>query len=150
MRHFRHLLMLGAVTSCSPALVRGISQDVAALNGQAPQPAGVPGQAIYIFGGTNHRVFLGCLSCSSTAANAITNQYGEFGSRFGETVLNRFSDYGSKYSDLSACNPYANDPPVVVGADGTYYGRLSMNPRFTTGPHVHIAAAWITSVCAAA
>ena len=81
-----------------------------------------------IFGGDNHDVYLGCLTCSEFDSDSVTNEFGTYGSEFSqESVLNDFSKYGSKFSDLSACNSFAQDPPVIVDDEGNFYGRLTLN-----------------------
>ena len=81
-----------------------------------------------IFGGEDHKTYLGCLTCSEYSADSVRNKFGDNGSQFSDTsIWNRFSDYGSKFSSFGACNPYADDPPVIVDQNGKYYGRLSLN-----------------------
>src|ERR1039457_5629615 len=83
---------------------------------------------LLLFGGANHKTFLGCLTCSRTNADSIANKFGTYGSKFSaESIFNRFSDYGSKFSDYGICNKFANDPPVIVDQEGNYYDRLTMN-----------------------
>ena len=38
------------------------------------------------------------------------------------SVWKHCSDFGSRYSEYGACNPYANDSPVIVDSEGTFYG----------------------------
>lgn len=96
---------------------------------------------LMIFGGSDHKVYLGCLSCSEYAADSVSNKFGTNGSPYSnESIWNRFGDYGSKYSSESACNPYADDPPVIVDQNGKYYGRLSLNvyhAEFGAGAKFH-------------
>lgn len=59
--------------------------------------------------------------------NSLSNPHGA-GSRFKVDGLNnRYSQYGSRYSNDSWTNPYATSPPKLYGADGTYHGELSAN-----------------------
>jgi hypothetical protein len=104
----RHLLVLGLLLLAPPANAKG---------------------PLLIFGGKDHKVFLGCLTCAETDMNSVHNEHGPYGKYgVGDTIFNKFSDYGSMFSDYSACNPLASDPPVVVDKPGNYYGRLSVNP----------------------
>lgn len=104
-------------------------------------------QALLVFGGKGHDVFLGCLNCDKYAANSIQNSYGAYGSKYSQTsVLNRYSDYGSRYSDTGACNEYANDAPVIVDRDGNYYGKLSLN-KYSGQTQSGDIVAWLTAVC---
>jgi hypothetical protein len=80
-------------------------------------------QAILIFGGDDHKVFLGCLNCDKFSSNSIWNTYGNFGSKFNNTCIwNKFGDYGGKYGDQSPFNKYASHPPVLVDNDGNFFG----------------------------
>lgn len=82
--------------------------------GLQPEPAvAQSGEKIMVFGGENHDTYLGCLNCSELSSTSINNEMGEF---------------GSPYSNTSAYNPYATDPPVVVDESGDYYGELTTNP----------------------
>lgn len=81
-----------------------------------------------IFGGTDHKTYLGCLNCNEYATDSVFNFYGTHGSPYsGESIWNHYGEYGSPYSTYSACNPYASDPPVIVDQNGAYYGRLTVN-----------------------
>lgn len=112
-------LVFGISTSCSRAAWQAAAQGAAAGAAQAPA-------ALLIFGGVGHKTFLGCLNCSEYGQSSIQNPY-SFGSPYGQTIFNHYNDFGSAYSDESACNPYATDPPVIVDSDGNYYGRLTLN-----------------------
>jgi hypothetical protein len=98
-----------------------------------PLPAGLaetaPSQTdkLMIFGGPNHKTYLGCLNCSEYATDSVFNTYGK-GSRYAsETIWNHYSEFGSAYSTYGACNGYAIDPPVIVDEAGDFYGRLTLN-----------------------
>jgi hypothetical protein len=91
------------------------------------RPAAAAGK-IMIFGGQDHRTYLGCLSCSQFSPDSVFNEFSRYGNPFsGQSVFNHFSPYGSLFSPYSACNQYATDPPVLVDEDGLFYGRLTLN-----------------------
>jgi hypothetical protein len=103
---------------------------------------------IMVFGGENHSVYLGCLSCTQYDAESVFNSYGKHGSQYATaSVLNPYGQYGSKYSRTGACNPYASDPPVIVDERGTYYGRLTVNPYRRDGTPTAELRAWLAGVC---
>ena len=108
-----------------------------------------PSSDLLIFGGRNHDVFLGCLTCSEFAASSVFNDFGQHGSPYGaSSIRNEFSQYGSPYSHLSACNPYASNPPVIVDRNGRYYGELTMNQYSATRTRLTAALQWLAAVCA--
>src|SRR5579864_6734548 len=76
----------------------------------APATSGASGWSdtkLMIFGGSGHRIYLGCLNCSEYATDSVRNTYGPHGSSYADaSVFNRYGDYGSAYSDWSSCNPY--------------------------------------------
>ncbi|HEY6346669.1 MAG TPA: hypothetical protein VIY49_34705 [Bryobacteraceae bacterium] len=126
-----------------------------------PAPASLPGvieprspsfaygaTKLMIFGGPNRRVYLGCLNCSQISTDSVLNPAGEHGSPvFQESVYNHAGPYGSLVSPESACNPVANDPPMILDQSGRYYGRLTLN-RLT--PQIGIGLqffAWLNRVC---
>lgn len=87
---------------------------------------------LMIFGGPDHRTYLGCLSCEETASDSVLNEVGQYGSPYRpESIWNRYAQFGSGSSPYSACNALATEPPVIVDQDGTAYGRLTMNRNST-------------------
>jgi hypothetical protein len=62
--------------------------------------------------------------------SSVLNSF-SFGSPYGQTIFNHYSDFGSAYSSMGSCNAYATDPPVIVDASGRYYGRLTLNEYHT-------------------
>ena len=101
-----------------------------------------------IFGGENHDVYLGCLSCSEYDADSVHNAYGKYGNYYNAiSIHNNFGKYGSAYSSLSACNAYANNPPVVVDKDGHFYGYLTVNGSKSKAISEPEIRAWIEEVC---
>jgi hypothetical protein len=83
---------------------------------------------LMIFGGQNHRVYLGCLSCSEIEKDSVFNAFGPAGNRVSnKSIWNPVSEYGSAVSAYSVCNPVATDPPIIVDQDGNAYGRLTLN-----------------------
>lgn len=103
---------------------------------------------LMLFGGRDHRVYLGCLSCSAYQSDSVLNQYGEYGSRYsGQSIFDSFGDFGGRFNSDSPCNPFASNPPVVVDEDGNYYGELTVSvyrPR-----RARALVGWINGVCQA-
>jgi hypothetical protein len=129
------------LVGCSPAARTGMSAGVA---GTAPVAASQYETApvkLMIFGGEDHRTYLGCLNCSQYATDSVFNEFGSNGSRYSSSsIWNAYSSFGSAYSSYGACNAYATDPPVIVGGSGKYYGRLTLNtfhPEFGAGANYY-------------
>jgi hypothetical protein len=104
---------------------------------------------VMIFGGRDHKTYLGCLNCSEYASDSVFNAIGPHGSRIGkESIWNSIQPFGSELSPYSACNPLASDPPVIVDANGEYLGRLTLNlqhPQLGIGSRFY---QWLsTAVC---
>lgn len=86
------------------------------------------GQALHIYGGKNHDVYLGCLNCDKYNSNSIWNAYGTYGSKYNSnSIWNAYGTYGSKYNSYSPWNSYSNDSPVIVDKDGKFYGYFTTN-----------------------
>lgn len=103
---------------------------------------------LMLFGGVDHKIYLGCLNCSEYATDSVKNTYGTHGSAYSQdSIFNHYSQYGSPYSTESACNEYASDPPVIVDQDGKFYGKLTLN-RYAReiGAGVQLVA-WLSAVC---
>ncbi len=139
-------LTLVGCGSGGAAFTAGLLQGLS----QANASGGAPATKMMLFGGPDHKVYLGCLTCSKFAADSVLNQYGQHGSPYStESIWNRYSEFGSRYSSYGACNPYGTDPPVIVDSDGKFYGRLTLNqyhPQLGVGSQLQ---GWLTStVCA--
>jgi hypothetical protein len=103
---------------------------------------------IMLFGGEDHKVYLGCLSCSKYANDSVLNTYGPHGSKYAtDSIFNRYGEYGSPYSSTSSCNPYASSPPVIVDEDGDYYGELTINTTRSKRAQSETLNSWIAGVC---
>ena len=92
---------------------------------------------IMIFGGENHKTYLGCLSCPQSEWDSIFNKYGEYGhcaGPFDDNLFCRgpFKEFGTSgpFKNQSACGTSASDPPVIVDEEGRYYGRFSVGGTF--------------------
>jgi hypothetical protein len=117
------------ITACSPAArQRAATIASSAAAGVAGASAPQSLAKLMIFGGLDHKTYLGCLSCNEYASDSVFNSYGSNGSPYSsQSIWNHYSEFGSPYSTYSACNPYASDPPVIVDQNGSYYGRLTVN-----------------------
>ncbi len=83
-------------------------------------------------------VYLGRLSENKYDSESISNKYGQYGSRYGNTVTNPYSPYGNRYSSTSITNQYTTDAPKIYAEDGTYLGKLSANkydPESISNPY---------------
>lgn len=83
---------------------------------------------LLIFGGRNNDVFLGCLSCPSSARDSVLNSYGPHGSPYQpQSIWNQYGTYGGRYSSYSPCNSHSQTPPILVSRQGDFYGYLTVN-----------------------
>lgn len=101
-----------------------------------------------VFGGPDHKTYLGCLNCSEYAPDSMKNRFGLHGSPNAvESIFNHFGLYGSKFAVNGACNKFSVDPPVIVDSEGNYYGRLTLNP-YAQGIGVGKEyMEWLAAVC---
>lgn len=141
------LLIAVLALGCSQAALEGLAAGLAAAGAAQPYAAPRSGK-LMIFGGRNHQIYLGCLSCSEFESDSVFNRYGTFGSAYSaESIFNKHGDFGSRYSIFSACNPYASDPPVIVDSAGNFYGRLTVNRYHSQRTNSDRIANWIAAVC---
>ena len=85
---------------------------------------------LLIFGGYNHDVFLGCLTCSEYNSDSICNNYGTYGNKYSDKgMFNEFAVFGNEYSSMSPWNRYSvsDEVPVLVDRDGDFYGYFTIN-----------------------
>jgi hypothetical protein len=129
------------------AIILGLAEGLAASN--RPVPSITPTTKLMLFGGPDHKTYLGCLNCSKFASDSVDNNFGTHGNKFSsESIFNQFGQYGSKFSTYSPCNAYASDPPVIVDENGDYYGRLTVNSVSADRTQDPQLRAWIAGVCA--
>lgn len=111
-----------------------------------------PPSKVMIFGGPDHKTYLGCLSCSQEEQDSVFNRSGHYGQSSGplyqDSIWNSLGQFGSRFSPYSACNPNATDPPVIVDKSGNAYGHLTVNmnsPDIGAGARLY---EWLTTaVC---
>ena len=85
-------------------------------------------KALLLFGGSDHKDFLGCLNCVNTSASSVCNNFGNYGSAFNaNSIWNSFGKYGSSFSEYSPWNSFTNHAPIIVDKDGKSYGYFSVN-----------------------
>ncbi len=85
-------------------------------------------QALQIFGGQEHTIYLGCLNCSNSDAESIWNVKSNYGNnQQAKSIWNDKGAYGSLKSNYSPWNKLAKYPPVLKDNDGEFYGYLSTN-----------------------
>jgi hypothetical protein len=109
-----------------------------------------PGHKLMIFGGTDHKVYLGCLSCSEFASDSVLNKFGTHGSSFEtDSIFNQFGRYGGKFENTSPCNEFGASPPVIVDNHGGFYGELTLNDTRTEQVRNDTVMAWLKTVCGA-
>lgn len=141
MRYLSFVLLACASWSCTAATWDAIGAAAAGaaagMSGNYAPTSGTSGK-LMLFGGPGHRTYLGCLNCSEFATDSVFNEYGRHGSPYqSDSIFNTISQFGSAISSYSACNPIASDPPVIVDANGRFYGRLTINEyntQRTTNP----------------
>ncbi|WP_420971602.1 hypothetical protein [Bradyrhizobium sp. B120] len=93
-----------------------------ATNASAQTPA------LLLFGGKDHKVFLGCFNCNRYDSGSICNKYGDVGSKYSaDSIWNAYGNFGSKYSGDSPWNKYSSSAPIIVDRSGNSYGYFSAN-----------------------
>jgi hypothetical protein len=86
------------------------------------------GTALLLFGGADHKTFLGCLNCSSLSPTSVCNSLGQFGSSLqANSIWNSLGTFGSSLSQYSPWNSLSNSAPIIVDKDGNSYGYFSVN-----------------------
>lgn len=85
-------------------------------------------QTLLIFGGEDHDVYLGKLNASEYDSESIWNKYGRYGNEYNTNCIwNEYGKYGNEYSNYSPFNEFASYPPVLVDAQGNFYGYFTVN-----------------------
>lgn len=85
-------------------------------------------EALHLYGGDNHKKYLGCINCSEFDSNSICNEFGSYGSEFNsDSIWNEFSTFGSEFSSSSPWNEFSSSAPVIVDKSGNFYGYFTIN-----------------------
>lgn len=85
-------------------------------------------KALLLFGGEDHKTFLGCLNCSSLSSSSVCNELGKYGSSLqSDSIWNSLGHFGSSLSRYSPWNSLSNSAPIIVDKDGNSYGYFSVN-----------------------
>jgi hypothetical protein len=93
-----------------------------------PGPTPQAPKALLLFGGQDHKDFLGCLNCVDSSPASVCNELGKFGSSLNSnSIWNSLGKYGSSLSQYSPWNSLAHNAPIVVDRDGKSYGYFSVN-----------------------
>jgi len=107
------------------------------------------GHELMVFGGPGQHTYLGCLTCDNGDADSVFASGSYEGGWFDAWIVNPKSDFVSRYSPWSACNVFAEDPPVVVDEEGSSYGRLTVSQWRSDGPTIDVVRRWILGACGA-
>jgi len=85
-------------------------------------------KALLLFGGIDHKTFLGCLNCTKTDVASVCNEFGKYGSTYeADSIWNPYGTYGSEFNSSSPWNAFSTQAPIIANPDGTSYGYLSIN-----------------------
>lgn len=107
------------------------------------------GGKLLLLGGSDYKVFLGCVNCSKYEIDSLGNSYGSYGSKYSSTsIYDKNGLYGSRYSDTSVCDPYANHPPVIVNEGGSIFGAMTVNKHHKYYVNNKIINDFLTDLCA--
>jgi len=83
---------------------------------------------LFLYGGVNRNVYLGCLNCSEFGSEAICNRFGTYGSEFSSlSIWNQFGTYGSTFSSSSPWNQFSSLGVLIIGSDQRNYGVMTVN-----------------------
>lgn len=119
--------------------------------GDAKAAAKLPGVDLQQYDGllgaklfANDGQYLGTVSRDKHDSESISNQYGQYGGRYGtHSIFNQYGQYGSKYSVLSPFSRYSTTPPSVI-LDGQLVGQLSVNTLLQNRIDTEEFIAWLT------
>ena len=109
----------------------------------APPGNAQTAKALLLFGGKDHKTFLGCLNCVDTSTTSVCNDVGDYGSDVSSDSI--WNDVGSFGSDVSLYSPWddvSQDAPIIVDKDGNSYGYFSANDVHHDRTHIR----WLVAI----
>jgi len=87
-----------------------------------------PAISLYLYGGNNNSVYLGCLTCNQYDNESICNKFGTYGNSFNNlSIWNQFGTYGNSFNSYSPWNSFSSYGPVIIGSNGFNYGYFTTN-----------------------
>lgn len=87
-------------------------------------------QALHLYGGENHDVYLGCINGSKFDENSIWNKEGQFGSKNDQnSIWNMEGYFGCAENPFCPWNENALTPPIIKDNKGRKYGYLTLNKQ---------------------
>ncbi|WGK64295.1 hypothetical protein [Croceiramulus getboli] len=90
--------------------------------------ATVWGQKIYLYGGEQRDLMIGCINCHELEASSIWNLQGDFGDAASDlSIWNPSGTYGSEDSEYSPWNSQAAFPPIAKDEDGNELGIFTVD-----------------------
>lgn len=104
--------------------------------GVAQAPVNKP--PILIYAGPLHRDYIGCLDCDQFDGSSIWNDYSSFGLGNAYPYLTHYANYHAAHGRYSACDPLAEDPPVMINNSHQSFGVLNISETRADsicGPH---------------
>jgi len=95
---------------------------------------------LYLYGGRNSEVYLGCINCERTDTNSIWKIFGRYGNTFsGLSIWSDRDPYGGFEIGYSPFDPIAKYPPMIKDKEGKSYGYLTANYRIENRAESSIA-----------
>ena len=84
-----------SLVGCSRAAWQAAAQGAAVGASASSAPTG-----LLLFGGQDHKTFLGCLNCNEMSQSSVFNQF-TYGSPYGQTIFNHYAQFGSEFRSRS-------------------------------------------------
>lgn len=89
---------------------------------------GIAAVKLMVYGGEGHKEFLGVINEPQYGVDSIWNVHGTYGDKYGDKVIwNKYGMYGGSSGIYSPFNKFSSTPPIIVDAQGNFYGFLTTN-----------------------
>ena len=98
--------------------------------GSAVQTSAATPQKLMLFGGPDHKQYLGCVVCNEFSSDSICNGFGHYGNEFStEGMFQEFAGFGNDFSPDSPWNEFSTSTsvPVLVDENGAFFGYFTIN-----------------------
>jgi hypothetical protein len=82
---------------------------------------------LYLYGGVNNSIYLGCLTCVATTSDSVCNSSGAYGGTWSATsIWASWGNYGGSWSQYSPWSSWSNNGPIIVDANNNSYGYFTV------------------------
>jgi hypothetical protein len=106
-----------------------LASQISTVTITASPPPIVGNNHLYLYGGLNNSVYLGCITCNQSHPESICNSFGTYGNPFNTStsIWSQFGTYGNPFQPYSPWNSTSSSGPLIVDSNNVNWGFFTTN-----------------------